>query len=658
MDGLPAWADVIIVGAGPTGLVLACELQRRNVDYLLLDREEYCVTSSRALGVQARSIEIFEDLGVVEEALANGVQMHGERLFVDGAVAVDWDFDKCDSPYAYPLILEQSETERILFTRLLELGGKDCIKRPVEVKKIHIGRLPDEGVSVMVEALPGTKEVDDDQVETHVPPEEFVPPSKTIRGRYIVGCDGARSIVRKACGIPFPGSTLPNEFIVADVRIKWGVPNEVNKFNLMSANGRMICCLPLTKNRWRLITIRRTGVSDGEIVLDPSYYTKAPTREELQTLVQKVVPGSLIDEVLWGSCYSINSRCAAAFKHHNAFIAGDAAHIHPPLGHQGMNVGIQDAHNLGWKLALVVNGGAMSSLLDTYDQERRPVGESIVYYTSVGYKELIEAKGWVKWSMKNVLPMVFSINAVNRALSHSMSMTSIRYPPSLDETLVGRSHIPGAIQPGQRAPDAYLGMINEKRGTEFVRLHQLLATPHSSLLLLVRVPMTGESEQKGFIGWLGEMLGAHQARKDPGVARALESAVHLSADVSRRTGVPSRSPHTGTRLLLIFTAGKASIVPSVTRRKDGMEGGSLLHMLQNVHQHFARSIGLSREDLLIAWDVDGEVVKNYKLATQLDPFDHSGAFVSIRPDGYVSHHGLMDDHEATDSYIAALDKLF
>jgi len=482
---------------------------------------------------------------------------------------------------------------------------------------------------------------------------------RRVRGRYLVGCDGARSLVRKTLGIRFEGTTLPNEFIVATTKMVWGVPNDRNRFNTITANGHMLSCLALSDDRWRIIAIRRMAVTDPDIVLDNRYYKEPPSHAELQDIVSAVVPGTVLQRVYWGSVYSINSRCASTFRVGNAFIAGDAAHVHPPLGHQGMNVGISDAHNLAWKLAMVVKGNAAPALLDSYDHERRPIAESIVNYTSIGYKDLIEAKGWVTWALRNVLPLVLGSGPVNRHISGAMSQTTLRYPT--DHKMIGSGHIPGAVRPGDRCPDTSLGLIPEgRRGprTQFTRLHKLLCGPHHTLLLVLRVSLGNEGPSAPSRSWFAFLTDECTANRNHDVTQdtisdTFEDLLQVACESVGRIGIASGCPWGGCSVAVILTAGKAAIIPS------SMGGGSLNSIGKHIRDRLGgmSQLEVHPSDFCVCWDLEGEVVK--KLRLNLQPaWGNAGAFVMVRPDRHVSHIGYAGDHLAEREYIDHLERFY
>jgi len=665
--------DVVIVGAGPSGLTLAADLARRGVRFCVLDKDDREMPI-RGVCCHARTLELFESLGVVDEMMAKGMEITGERLFVDGSVALDWSYDRVDSPYPFPFLVPQCDIETILASKI---PPQDII-RPVRVDAISIGTLPDEGVGVTLTPLrSSTKgkgkdrqrakgEDGENGAPTEVGGDEggqrierrddaLVPsgPSRTITAKYIVGADGAQSVVRKAMGVGFHGTTLPFELIDCDVRMQWGVPREKTrtKFNLLTAEGRMVLGVALSDDRWRLVTTRPLPTSNPYELLDPAYRPLPFTKEELEKAVCQAVPGTEIYEIMWGDAFSINSRVAESFQLGNGFLCGDAAHLSPPIAYQGLNVGVQDAMNLSWKLARVVRGTAYSSLLETYQAERKPIDEIIVRNTSRGYKELVEAKpqGLTHWLLKNVLPRIFGLKSVGRHLSKAISMTSQKYPHSETHmTLTGPAMMPKAVEPGSRAPDARIGLLRENRVSFQGRLHQLYASPHFTLLLTARIPDPKPPSNNGLICGCCDICmdganmysGTYPQAADSAMGRCLLQMVRLADDVVRRLGCPKSEPKGGARVIVVFTAGKPAIVPT------NASGEGLAEVLKDVKAKFQVSIGCRCPtfDLEVGWDMDGEVMDKYRVP--LKPKTHPGAWFFIRPDGYISHHGFAGDHVA------------
>jgi 2-polyprenyl-6-methoxyphenol hydroxylase-like FAD-dependent oxidoreductase len=345
MNGTEIVSDVLVVGAGPTGLMLANWLTRLGVRTTVIDAKRGPTRESRALVVQARSIEIYDQLGIVDEVLAQGAQARwlapgiGGRAF--GRIPIG-ELGKGLTPYPRIYVLEQSRNEQILLDGLRRLGG--------DVRWEH--RLVALGTSgASVEAAVTSPDGD-----------------VTLRARYCVGADGSSSAVREIRGIPFEGITNEQTFYVTDATETRGlVPEAVN---VRPGERDFLLAFPMgPPGDYRLIGVVRDADRDGQL-------TEDDTRELLRRVFSVTYGPSR-----WFSTYRIHHRVAAAFRDGPFFLAGDAAHVHSPVGAQGMNTGLQDAHNLAFKLADVLHGLASDASLDRYEAERRPVARRLVRTT-------------------------------------------------------------------------------------------------------------------------------------------------------------------------------------------------------------------------------------------------------------------------------------
>ncbi|WP_190130438.1 FAD-dependent monooxygenase [Streptomyces mashuensis] len=333
--------SVLIVGAGPTGLTLACVLAREGVPVRIVDKAPAFHRGSRGKGLNQRSREIFEDLGVGEEATASGIEhitlrkYRGGKMISDHVSAGD-RVPTADAPYASGLLLPQWRTEEILRGRLAALGAE------VELASELTGFTQDEdGVTATFAD------------------------GRQVRARWLVACDGGRSFVRKTLGLAFEGSTETEEcMVIGDVRADGLDPAYWHQW--FDEDGAIMLCPFRDSDHWQL---QAGPERDAEGRLVP------PSPESFQRLFDRHarIPGIRLTDVRWMSTYRINVRMADRFREGRVFLAGDAAHIHSLAGGMGMNTGIQDAFNLGWKLALVARGTAGEALLDTYEEERLPV---------------------------------------------------------------------------------------------------------------------------------------------------------------------------------------------------------------------------------------------------------------------------------------------
>lgn len=360
-------ADVLVVGAGPVGLTMAGELARHGVSCRIVDRLAEPLPYCRAIGVTPRTLEVWDDMGIAREMVDAGIWIDGLRSVIHGHPKTDAYLDFSDLPYA-ELGLPQYETERLL-TRHLDRFGLSVERGTV----FRMLEQDDTGVSVSLEKGGATEQA------------SF---------RYVVGCDGAHSAVRHALGIAFEGEAFPMLFMLGDVRIDWQLPRSMALRALRlveNAAPDMFIAIPLPEpGRYRVsmvapASLAAVGGSDHGIQSE----ARGPELADLQAIADDLLPEKpRLADLRWSSTFRIGMRLAEAYRRRRCFIAGDAAHIHPPTGGQGMNTGIQDAYNLAWKLKLVLDGTASGHMLDSYEAERRPVGAEVVARTraaSEGY---------------------------------------------------------------------------------------------------------------------------------------------------------------------------------------------------------------------------------------------------------------------------------
>jgi 2-polyprenyl-6-methoxyphenol hydroxylase-like FAD-dependent oxidoreductase len=391
---------VLIAGAGPTGLTLACELARGGVSFRLVEAEPGPRPGSRGKGVQPRTLEVFDDLGVVDRVLAHGrMAMPIRTVAPDGAVTAGGTEparDRPDIPYPASLITPEWRVEETLRLRLAELGGDVDFGTA-----LGSFEQSGEGVSAVV-AKDGVAE--------------------TVTARWLVGCDGGHSVVRKQAGIAFEGETRDAvRMIVADVEVD-GLDRDAWHTWRHPDGLAALCPLPSTG-----LFQYQASIAPGQ---DPGLGLA-----NLQAILERRSGRTDIrlHEPEWSSLWRANVRLAARFREGRVFLAGDAAHIHSPAGGQGMNTGIQDAHNLGWKLAAVANG-ASTALLDTYEAERRPVAAGVLALSDARLAEAIAEKS---------IPIRRDADTMQLSVNYRGSVLA---RDDRDET--------AALRAGDRAPDA------------------------------------------------------------------------------------------------------------------------------------------------------------------------------------------------------------
>ncbi|BDZ38016.1 FAD-dependent oxidoreductase [Microbacterium suwonense] len=360
-SSVPAEATVLVVGAGPTGLTLACELARKGVPFRLIDAGAGPQIGSRGKGVQPRTLEVFEDLGIVDRVLSHGrMAMPMRSTGLDGTVTLGGAEpeslkNRPDIPYTTSLITPQWRIEETLRSLLAKFGGE-----------VEFGT-----------RLERVEQSDDAVSATIVRAGE----QTTIVSRWLVGCDGGRSIVRKQSGFAFEGETREGvRMLVADLAAD-GVDRGSWHMWRHAEGAASLCPLP------------STGLFQYQASIVPGQ-TAETALENLQAILERRSGRSDIrlHEPEWSTLWRANVRLADRYRAGRVFLAGDAAHVHSPAGGQGMNTGIQDAHNLAWKLAAVADG-APDVLLDSYEAERRPIAAGVLELSNARLKQVLEQKG-------------------------------------------------------------------------------------------------------------------------------------------------------------------------------------------------------------------------------------------------------------------------
>ncbi|MFD3720506.1 FAD-dependent monooxygenase [Streptomyces sp. NPDC058674] len=365
--------DVLVAGAGPVGLTAAGELRRRGIGCRIVDRLPARLPFAKAVGIQPRTFEIWDRMGLVRDALAAAVPMLGQLAYVNGAEQPRIDLVlPPEVPYRFAA-LPQYDTERLLEEFLARFGSR--IERSTELVSFTQDA---DGVTSLLRTPDGGEE--------------------EVRSRYLVGCDGAHSIVRKGLGLTFEGGAFPEEYMLADVEVDWDLPHGYGvRSTHRGADGAVddvLVCIPLPgPGRYRMSMLvppalsrarqtaaaGRTSGAAGDGVAHGLESGRAPALPDVQAVLDRLSPQpTTASGIRWASVFRISHRIVDRYGDGRVFVAGDAAHIHPPTGAQGMNTGIQDAWNLAWKLALAVDGAARPGLLASYDAERRPVGEEVV----------------------------------------------------------------------------------------------------------------------------------------------------------------------------------------------------------------------------------------------------------------------------------------
>lgn len=392
--------DVLIVGAGPTGLAIACQLIRYGVDFVIIDQKEGTTPFSKAIGVQARTLEIYQQIDLAEALINEGQVTRHVRLLEGGEARAEVPLTKLGegmSPYPYLLIVEQRKHEHLLYEFIKGHGRDVCWQT-----SLSDFSQDDRGVAATIVNANGQEQ--------------------RVAARYLVACDGAKSPVRTGLGLKFEGSTFERLFYVADVNLKWEFPHDM--LTSCVARDRSTAFFPMKgEDRYRIVGVfpENTDKEAGEIVY-----------EEIERQIIEDTELELdIYNVNWFSTYKVHSRRVSEFSSGRCFLAGDAAHIHSPVGGQGMNTGIQDGYNLAWKLAMVLRGEADPKILDSYDEERGAVAKRLLETTDRMFDLLMDPAWLLSFTRRFIFPRVASfmvgLDSVNQFIFPLISQTGISY---------------------------------------------------------------------------------------------------------------------------------------------------------------------------------------------------------------------------------------
>jgi 2-polyprenyl-6-methoxyphenol hydroxylase-like FAD-dependent oxidoreductase len=461
--------DLIIIGAGPTGLSLACQCIRYGIDFVVVEKNATVTPYSKAIGVQARTLEVYDQIGLADPAIERGTIASRVRLIEGGEVRGEMNlgnFGKDLSEYPYMLMLEQSKNEKLLYEFVLS-HGRD-VSWNTELENFS---QDETGVTAQVKLPSGE--------------------SQTIRGKFLAGCDGASSPVRHGLGLTFEGSTFERLFYVADARVEWDLPHDA--LHVCLAKEVFVAFFPMPgENRYRVVGTfpESKNEEQGEVLY-----------EEIEQEIKHQVKLDLeLSDVRWFSLYKVHSRRVNKFSNGRCFLAGDSAHIHSPAGAQGMNTGIQDAYNLAWKIALVVKGIASEELLDTYNEERLANAQRLLESTD----RMFEFAAGSNWLMSFIRTTIFppvagfvaSLESVSKRMFPLISQIGINYRNAAlsDHT----DDEPDDVKAGDRLP--YFLVDGES-------VFDKLKEPKFHLLLFSNSDRGNACEQ--ILGKFGELIDCH-----------------------------------------------------------------------------------------------------------------------------------------------------
>jgi 2-polyprenyl-6-methoxyphenol hydroxylase-like FAD-dependent oxidoreductase len=403
---------VLVIGAGPVGLTMAVELQRYGVDFRIVEKAAERTDKSKALVVWSRTLELLERCGLAGEFVAAGRRVVAANFFADGKRLGHIGLTEVDTSYAYALVLPQSETERLLETALARRGRK--VERGVEVSDLTA---ENDGATVTLRHGDGR--------------------SERARFDWIIGCDGAHSLVRHTLGPSFTGETLDSDWILADVHLE-NFPVPETELALYWHEDGPLAVFPMTPGRFRVVAVLGRAKEAAP---------HRPSLEDVQQVVDRRGPGGVtVSDPTWLSGFRINDRKVRDYRNGRLFLAGDAAHVHSPAGGQGMNTGMQDAFNLAWKLALVVRGAVPDGrLLDSYSAERSAVGDKVLA-EAARLTALVTLRSHAAQSIRNMVGgLLLGLAPVRRHMAQDLTEIAIGYSESpLNGPQSGDGPAPGA----------------------------------------------------------------------------------------------------------------------------------------------------------------------------------------------------------------------
>lgn len=386
--------DVLVVGAGPVGLFAANELKRHGLNCRIIDKKNGLSDKSKALGLHIRSLLMFENTGFFEEVIKRGVSCDYLVAKASGKTIAEVGFNILPDTLDYMIMLAQNETESIFYQALLDK------QIPVEWQSELINYQQNQH-QVLAEIKKENGEIE------------------TVNARWLLACDGGRSKVRDISGVSFEGGDYDTHWWLADVHIDWHYP--LNKLIMYFSEKGPIACFPLAEKRYRLVM---KASSDWDFNQDPGL------EQIKQALLERSHENITVYDPIWISRFYIHHRQISHYRHENIFFAGDAAHIHSPLGAQGMNTGLQDIYNLVWKLALVQKKLADESILKSYHEERYPVGKQVVFITDKMTRAMAIKSPFLIAVRNQIVRMISSFKTPRKMLLSHLSQLKINYRKS------------------------------------------------------------------------------------------------------------------------------------------------------------------------------------------------------------------------------------
>jgi 2-polyprenyl-6-methoxyphenol hydroxylase-like FAD-dependent oxidoreductase len=444
---------VLISGAGPSGLMMAAQLLRYGIQPIIVDNKQGPTTQSKALAVQARSLEIYRQMGLIDKVLADGKPSTGLRFNMDGKRKAELSLNNIgegQTPFPYVFVYQQSKNERLL----LDYLTLNCCPVYWNTSLISLQQSPN-GAEAKIKNNKG----------------EY-----TLKCDWVIGADGAHSTVRKQLQIPFVGDVYPHFFFLADAKLDTEFLSE-DQIQIYLGKAGFSGFFPMPEEK----TFRVIGNLPFE------YEQKENVEiEEVLPFLEDITESEIrIDHTNWFTTYKIHHRMADRFREQRCFLIGDAAHIHSPAGGQGMNTGLQDAYNLAWKLAGVINGHMNATILNSYAQERMPVAKTLLKTTDRAFNMVLSKNPFVRFFKKYILFKVLSIAWKSEKLKpvffRAVSQIGITYRDGSINLQLSKAT---KVQAGDRLP--YLKVYDEKKEIE-TDLHEWCNKPGFTLIVLGKI---------------------------------------------------------------------------------------------------------------------------------------------------------------------------
>lgn len=403
--------DVLIVGAGPVGLTMASFLQHYGVSFRIIDKKDQPTQTSNAVGVQARTLELLEEIDLSEKITAGGRHIRSAYYFMHQKKIGTLDFNAVQSRYPYVCCIPQSKTEAIFNEHLTQNGIS--IERSTTLENLE---KTNHGLIATISNAQG---------------------SETIQAKYVIACDGYHSTVREFSNVKYQGKDLKYRFLMIDSPITWDQP--LDSMYIAVANGLALAMFPMKESVRMIADVSKSKQFKALDQADEKVFAEI-AKQCLGTTTMK------IGKPLWQSAFWIHERLSNHYRDGNIFFMGDAAHAHSPAGGQGMNTGMQDAINLAWKLSLTIKHNASKKLLDSYETERRPVAETLITNASKATNIMLSNNPLYRLVRKFIFPRLLGMKSFKAAMSTAIAEVNINYRKS---PLVSGSG-QGNIKPGMR----------------------------------------------------------------------------------------------------------------------------------------------------------------------------------------------------------------